>query len=53
MAEQENAATVNGKEVPLKEFSRAYLDQLNRYKAQGLTSQLAKQLGCTPRCSSS
>ncbi len=43
--EQESAATVNGKEVPLKSFSRVYVGQLQRYKSQGLTAQLAKQLG--------
>lgn len=45
VTEAENAATVNGKEVPLKDFRRDYAGQLNRYKAQGLTAQLAKQLG--------
>ncbi|MBK7859513.1 MAG: SurA N-terminal domain-containing protein [Archangiaceae bacterium] len=44
-SEAESAATVNGKEVPLKDFSRAYLGQLSRFKSQGLTAQLAKQLG--------
>jgi len=43
--DQESAATVNGKEVPLKNFSRVYVGQLQRYKSQGLTAQLAKQLG--------
>lgn len=45
LLENENAATVNGKEVPLKDFSRAYAGQMQRYKSQGLTPQLAKQLG--------
>jgi peptidyl-prolyl cis-trans isomerase D len=45
MQEHEYAATVNGKEVPLKNFTRVYVSQLQRYKAQGLTSQLARQLG--------
>jgi peptidyl-prolyl cis-trans isomerase D len=36
---------VNGKEVPLRNFQRVYFNQLQRYKAQGLTSQLARQLG--------
>src|SRR3954468_1663450 len=43
--EHEDAATVNGKEVPLKEFSQRFSSQLQRYKAQGLTAQLARQLG--------
>ncbi|MBL8951543.1 MAG: SurA N-terminal domain-containing protein, partial [Myxococcaceae bacterium] len=43
--ETESAATVNGKEVPLRNFSRVYVGQLQRYKAQGLTAALAKQLG--------
>lgn len=42
---EENAATVNGKAVPLKDFTRAYLNTLARYRAQGITPQLAKQLG--------
>lgn len=45
LPENDNAATVNGKEVPLKDFSRAYAGQMQRYKSQGLTPQLAKQLG--------
>ena len=45
MADIENAATVNGKEVPLKDFGNAYRNQMARYKAQGLTPALAKQLG--------
>jgi peptidyl-prolyl cis-trans isomerase D len=45
LQEHEVAATVNGKEVPLRNFTRVYANQLARYKAQGLTAALAKQLG--------
>jgi peptidyl-prolyl cis-trans isomerase D len=41
----ESAATVNGKEVPIRDFSRAYYNYLQRLKGQGLTAALAKQLG--------
>jgi peptidyl-prolyl cis-trans isomerase D len=41
------AATVNGKEIPTKEFSRAYGMQLEAYRAQRMpvNEELAKQLG--------
>jgi peptidyl-prolyl cis-trans isomerase D len=39
------AATVNGKEIPLREFSRAYAGQLANFRAQGLTADLARQFG--------
>ncbi len=39
------AATVNGKEIPLKEFSRAYAGQLQNFRSQGLTPEMAKQFG--------
>lgn len=40
------AATVNGKDIPLKEFLRTYAYQLNQFRAQGgLPPGLAKQLG--------
>ncbi|MBS1148528.1 MAG: nifM, partial [Myxococcaceae bacterium] len=29
------AATVNGKEIPVKEFSQAYSNELNNFRAQG------------------
>ena len=39
------AATVNGKDIPLKEFSRAYAGQLQNFRQQGLTADMARQFG--------
>jgi peptidyl-prolyl cis-trans isomerase D len=40
------AATVNGKDIPLKEFVRTYAYQMNQFRAQGgLPPGMAKQLG--------
>jgi peptidyl-prolyl cis-trans isomerase D len=39
------AAVVNGKEIPLVEFRRAYRNTLNAFRSQGLTESLARQLG--------
>jgi peptidyl-prolyl cis-trans isomerase D len=39
------AATVNGKEIPIIEFRRAYRNMLGMYRQQGLSEQLARQLG--------
>ena len=38
-------ATVNGKEIPVMEFRRSYRNMLNMYRQQGLSEQLARQLG--------
>ncbi len=38
-------ATVNGKEIPVVEFRRSYRNMLNMYRQQGLSEQLARQLG--------
>ncbi len=43
--EANTAATVNGKEIPMMEFRRAYRDQLNMYRQQGITEELARQIG--------
>lgn len=42
---QEIAATVNGKDIPLTRYARAYANQLNRMRAQGVTKDLARQFG--------
>lgn len=47
--QQEAAATVNGKEIPLREFLREYAQQLEYYKSQGLPAEMAKQLGLHTR----
>jgi peptidyl-prolyl cis-trans isomerase D len=40
------AATVNGKDIPLKDFLRSYAYQMNQFRAQGgLPPGMAKQLG--------
>ncbi|MBX5481792.1 MAG: SurA N-terminal domain-containing protein [Myxococcaceae bacterium] len=38
-------ATVNGKEIPASEFRRAYRMMLDQYRGQGLSEDLARQLG--------
>lgn len=45
--EESSAAMVNGKEIPLRDFSRAYTMQLDRYRMQGMPipESLAKQVG--------
>ncbi len=42
---QEVAATVNGKDIPLKDYARAYGNQLARFRQQGVTADLARQFG--------
>lgn len=44
-AKTDVAATVNGKEIPLSDFAREYSNQMQRFRSQGLTNELAKQLG--------
>lgn len=39
------AATVNGKDIPLKDFSQAYSNELQNFRAQGMTPELARQFG--------
>lgn len=39
------AATVNGKDIPLKDFSQAYSSELQNFRAQGMTPELARQFG--------
>ncbi len=43
--QQDAAATVNGKEIPLRAFSQAYGQQLNQLRSQGIPAELAKQFG--------
>lgn len=46
VASEDVAATVNGKQIPLKEFIRTYSMQLQQFRSQGgLPPGLAKQLG--------
>lgn len=47
--QEEAAATVNGKEIPLREFTKEYARQLEYYRSQGLTPEVAKQLGLHTR----
>jgi peptidyl-prolyl cis-trans isomerase D len=42
---QDVAATVNGKEIPVREFSQAYSNELSNFRAQGMTADLARQFG--------
>jgi peptidyl-prolyl cis-trans isomerase D len=42
---QEVAATVNGKDIPLTRYARAYGNQLSRMRSQGVTKDLARQFG--------
>src|SRR4051812_7507516 len=39
------AATVNDKEIPVKEFSQAYSNELANFRSQGMTAALARQFG--------
>lgn len=41
----ENAATVNGKPIALKDFARAYSQQADNFRRQGLPNDLIKQFG--------
>lgn len=38
-------ATVNGKEIPVAEFRRAYRQTMDMYRQQGLNEKLARQMG--------
>lgn len=44
-AQTDVAATVNGKDIPLKDFSQAYSNELQNFRAQGMTPELARQFG--------
>ncbi len=44
-AEADVAATVNGKDIPVREFSQAYSNELANFRAQGMTADLARQFG--------
>jgi len=39
------AARVNGKEIPLREFTEAYNGQVSQYRKQGLPEQVFRQFG--------
>ena len=41
----EHVATVNGAEIPVRDFARAYSQQLGAMRAQGFPAELAKQFG--------
>ena len=43
--DEETAATVNGKAIPLKEFARAYGQQSDNFRRQGVPADLMKQFG--------
>ncbi len=45
LAERDLAATVNGKTIPLRDFAREYVQQAERYRAQGVPAEMMKQLG--------
>ena len=41
----DNVAQVNGKDIPLRDFARAYGNQLAELRQRGIPSELAKQFG--------
>ena len=43
--DEETAATVNGKSIPLKDFARAYGAQSDNFRRQGVPSDMLKQFG--------
>lgn len=43
--DEESAATVNGKSIPLKDFRRSYATQADQYRRQGVPADLLKQFG--------
>ncbi len=43
--DEEHAATVNGRPIPLKEFARSYVQQAENFRRQGVPSDLMKQFG--------
>ena len=43
--DEEHAATVNGSPIPLREFRRAYAQQSEQYRRQGVPADLLKQFG--------
>ncbi len=45
LPDAESAATVNGKEIPLREFARRYNAQLEGMRRQGMPAEFAKQFG--------
>jgi peptidyl-prolyl cis-trans isomerase D len=45
LAERDVAATVNGKAIPLRDFAREYLQQVDRLRQQGVPSEMVKQFG--------
>jgi peptidyl-prolyl cis-trans isomerase D len=45
MPDAEAAATVNGQEIPLREFQRVYNAQLEGMRRQGMPAEFAKQFG--------
>lgn len=45
LQELDVAATVNGKPIPLRDFAREYAQQAERFRRQGLPSEMLTQLG--------
>jgi peptidyl-prolyl cis-trans isomerase D len=45
ITDEETAATVNGKPIPIKEFARAYSQQADNFRRQGVPSEMLKQFG--------
>lgn len=43
--DEEHAATVNGRPIPLKEFARNYVQQAENFRRQGVPSDMLKQFG--------
>ena len=45
LVERDVAATVNGKAIPLRDFAKEYVQQVERYRQQGVPSEMLKQFG--------
>jgi peptidyl-prolyl cis-trans isomerase D len=45
IVDAETAATVNGKPIPLKDFAKAYSQQSDNFRRQGVPAELMKQFG--------
>ncbi len=43
--DEETAATVNGKPIPLKDFARSYAQQSDNFRRQGVPADMLKQFG--------
>lgn len=45
IVDEETAATVNGKPIPLKDFARSYAQQSDNFRRQGVPADMLKQFG--------